>query len=517
MVTYTPNKGYGYPAHGAEVNNWDAFTNAIFTNIDLNVAGQNTVTVSTGVSTYTLAQGDSGTAQYLQQKVTGTLGSNSQLVFPSTDAGGAFLGIWVISNEATGSFTLTAITTSSTNSGIAIAAGGRSLVVSDGTNIWQANNNTVAKVYTYLGNPNGNVAATVATANAGVTDIVWDGTNRVMWMPMITSVATSAVYTSVAPLPTPQGYLTAVSNTPIITSNQTVGTIFYTPFKGGWMTLPSTGGTSYFPYNFSQQSMSLSALGANNIYDAYIAYLSSVGVFGGFSPSWTVGGGSITAGAGARGTGAGSAQISRGSAGFYVNTNAMSLSNGGTTYSVAAGAAMFVGSVYTASAGATTCHLSYGQSRVWGISNAFNKSQVVLRIGDSSTSWTTTSTGAWTYANANSSNSGTFFDCLGEERPSAEFSQNYNPPYIGMSNKQLQNGIGYNSTSGVGFTPWTGDYVAAGANSAILNVAKYEGVPAMGINNLYELEKNQQFTTFGNFAGVPGTEAYNLMTIRWNA
>ena len=512
MVTYTPNKGYAYPAHGAEVNNWDAYTNQIFTDVDLNVGGTNTTAASTATIGITLAQGPGGTAQYLQQRITGTLGANIQLVFLSTDLGGAYGGIWVISNETTGSFTLTAITTSSTNSGVVVAQGGRTTVVSDGTNVNKADSNVVAKVYTYLGNPTGSVAATVATANGGVTDMVWDGTYRQMYMPMITAIATASVYTALAPLPSPQGYLTTVSNTPIINSNQTVSTIYYTPYVGGWTTLPTTGGTSYFPYNFTQLSISMSALGANNIYDAYMAYLSSVGVFCGMSPSWTVGGGSITAGSGARGTGAGSAALTRAGTGMYVNSVAMSLVNGGTTYTVAAGAAQYLGSVYTASAGSVSCLPAYGQSRVWGIWNAFNKNHINISVGDATSSWAYTSSSTTRPSNGSSNNVGTSLCGLAEENIYAEFTQRV---FCQMNSGLVgNNGIGVNSTNSFsGQVGIFGGHNSGGtAESPQFNtISRVNTVPTLGINNYYCLERGISISP-----DFFGTETYMKMTVQWD-
>lgn len=513
MVTYTSNKGYGYPAHGAEVNNWDAFLNAIFTNVDLNVGGTNTTAASSITTNIALAAGDGGTAQYMHQRITGTLSNNVTLTFPSTDLGGAFGGFWIVSNETTGSFSITALTTSSTNSGV-ILPSGRTLIVSDGTNVNYGSNTSIAKFYTYLGNPSSAVAGQAGTSNGSVTDAVWDGTNKRLYVPAVTGVSTGTVYIPVAGFPDPGGYLTPVSNTPIITSDQTVSTIYYTPFISNWITLPSSSGTYFYATQFSQLSLSMSALGANNIYDVYVAYLSSVGTFGGFSPSWTAGGGSISAGSGSRGVGAGSAQITRGTNGQYLNTNAMSIVNGPTTYSVSAGAAVMVGSVYTDAAGTLKCHRSFGTNRIWGISNAYNRQATYLKAGPSG-SWNTTTAVGWRVANNSTANSMVVFSALPEEV--YEFSNNV--AFYVQSNPSVAISIGLNSTitpSGtIGAASGMG--TGSGPNPPVNfgnAIAKYTVLPSNpGINVLYPLE----ITQASGQAFFVGGEGYNNLTAQWRA
>jgi hypothetical protein len=62
--------------------------------------------------------------------------------------------------------------------------------------------------------------------------------------------------------------------------------------------------------------------------------------------------------------------------GILVNANAMATArNGATTYSVAANEGTYVGSLFMdGTNGQITCHTAYGQSRKWGIWNAYNRS-----------------------------------------------------------------------------------------------------------------------------------------------
>ena len=450
-TTFTPNKGYGYPGHGEQVNNWDAFLNQIFTNVDLNVGGTNVTTASSVTTNIALASGDNGTAQYMQQRVTGTQFNNVVMTFPSTDLGGSFGGFWIISNEMTpnstsASFTLTALTTSSTNGGVAVAVGERVLVTSDGTNVNFVNHITAAKINTFLGNPSGSLAATAGTTNGSLTDAVWDAMDKRLYFPTTTSLSSASNYVTIAAPPIAQGYLTPVSNTPIITSDVTASTIFYTPYIGSWTTLISSDGSYVFPYQFSQMPISLSALSGPNIYDVLLAYLSSVGAIVGIGPSWSIGGGSVAPGAGSRGIGAGSAQLGKASNGIIVNTNAMTLVNGSTNYAIGAGCGAYAGSLYLPSAATVVCQKSQGQNRIWSIWNQNNRQTIALQVIDPTGSWFNGSNNVG-YTNGSSANNAIMFSGLPEETYNILFSQTITPTGGGGAAITGGIGVGINSSN----------------------------------------------------------------------
>jgi hypothetical protein len=99
-------------------------------------------------------------------------------------------------------------------------------------------------------------------------------------------------------------------------------------------------------------------------------------------PAWN----SSTAGSCSRGTGAGTTELTR-LAGYWVNNVSMSARNGTTTYSVGANLATYLGSIFIdGTAGQVTCHMSWGQSRKWGVWNAFNRQPLDLKTGDSTAS-----------------------------------------------------------------------------------------------------------------------------------
>lgn len=101
--------------------------------------------------------------------------------------------------------------------------------------------------------------------------------------------------------------------------------------------------------------------------------------------------------------------------GLLVNKVSMTARNGATTYSVGAKSGLLLGSILIdGSAGQVTCHVSYGQSRKWGISNKYNRRCIVLKAGDSTASWNYDTT-TFRPSNNSTANSITIFSGIAEE------------------------------------------------------------------------------------------------------
>lgn len=340
------------------------------------------------------------------------------------------------------------------------------------------------------------------------------GTNVTQGMTVdVLTAATANIGTLITttgfPIPTPQGYLTPLSGTPIITSDSISATIiYYTPFTGNWVAV--NNGSGIVPYQFSQLALTLSASqAASNIYDVFLAYNGGTPVIG-TGPSWAASGGSITAGACSRGTGAGSTAITR-SSGFWVNTNSLSLiyntGSGNVTITVGAGAGIYLGSIYIdGTGGQVSCYRSWGQSRKWGIWNTYNRVPITLLGGDSTASWNY-GTATIRPSNGNTANSFTSFTGLAEELYSFNFYQNV----LGANSvtATLKVGIGYNSTTAFssGFSPVTN---APNGEPAFLTAALPVS-PALGINTITSLETSLN----GGTVTYDGTEASMLLQGTW--
>jgi len=223
------------------------------------------------------------------------------------------------------------------------------------------------------GAPTGSVSGTAGSSGVLPTHY-WDYTNSILYVCTTTGNAASASWTalnassSTPAVPPPQGRLTLVTATPVMTSDQVSKTaVYYTPYNGNLV--PIYNGTSFTPIEFSELTLTLAAQHATNtIYDVFVWSESGVMTIG-TGPAWDT----STAGSGDRGTGASTTEITRIN-GVLVNSVSATMRNSSTTYSVGANLATYVGSILIdGSAGQVTCHTSYGQSRKWSVWNAYNR------------------------------------------------------------------------------------------------------------------------------------------------
>lgn len=371
----------------------------------------------------------------------------------------------------------------------------------------------IAKTVTGSGSPNGSVAGTAGSSSI-LPDFYWDYTNNILYVCTTTGTSSTAVWTAVnassatAAVPPPQGRLTLTSATPVLTSGVTAGTaVYYTPFVGNLV--PIYNGSSMIPTEFSELTLTLSASHAlSTLYDVFVFSNSGVLTLA-TGPAWTV----STAGSCARGTGAATTELTR-VKGLYVNAVSMTGRNGATTYSIGANLATYLGSIFIdGTAGQITCHTAYGQSRKWGVWNAYNRVPIMLKAGDSTGSWAYT-TNTVRAANGSSANSVTIFSGLAEE----PYDLSTTAMLIGTMtvNQTLKGdiGIGYNSTTAtsgkIGHASVINSNAAQHAAQIALE-ANYKTVPALGINVITALE-----TGLGaDVATWNGGENYMLLSAVW--
>ena len=482
----TPNKGYSYPVHGGAVNSWDTDLDVIFNYVDLNVAGPYplTITSTTAAITYNSSYASVGSAattitppsslaQNLFYTYSGTMTNNQDVAFPAAG------GIYVINNTSSGAYDLKAVVSGSTTVNVTVPQGGTNIVVTNGTSMFLANSNVLAtKMKSYFGNPNGNVAGTVAVTNGGSTDFDWDVTNKILYATDTTGTAATTVWEPVAAKLTPQGMLTISTDNdnPIIASNTTSTSVKYVPYNGNWTLL--SDGTTVYPYQFSAMTLTLTASqAANIIYDVFLYYNSGTPVIG-TGPAWSV----STAGSGSRGAGAGTTQISR-LLGIWTNTVAVTLTNSITTYACPASQGVYLGSIFVdTAAGNVTCHTAWGQDRKWGVWNCYNRVPIIMQEGDSTASW---NIAAWRVANGSTSNKITSFCGLPEENIFAEAAISVQAATSVGTAANIA--IGVNSTSSPsGFYPT--NLVFSGAASYRSVPGNYSIAPMIGTNNIYFLE-----------------------------
>lgn len=326
------------------------------------------------------------------------------------------------------------------------------------------------------------------------------------------------------PVTAPQGYLTLTSQTPIIATDVVGGTnVFYTPLLG--FGAPVHNGVSIvstlLPGELSLALTSTQA--ASNIYDVYLAFNSGSPVIG-TGPTWAAGtAGSVAAGSCARGTGAGGAALVR-TQGLWTNAAAMSLTYnkgaGNIVLAVPANQGIYLGSIFIdAIAGQVSAYVSYGQSRKWGVWNAYNRQPIKMQAGDSTASWTYT-TATIRPSNNNTANSLTTFVGLAEEAITNNFSQFVASGAVTPTTQVLadfQLGVGWNSiTAFSGLRGSGGIRVDSGSIDALLQStpsSQYINPPALGINVATSLEtavsiNNASLTWSGTIANMLLTASY---------
>ena len=517
----TNNYGLTQPQVGGDLNTWGGVLNSAVIGVLDTILGANfAVAITTNDVTITASQFQN--AVFI---VSGALTGNRNLIIPLSPNSATLAcgGRFVVINNTTGNYNLTVVTAATASTGIVVPQGATAFLYSDGTNVGYCANGLPGYALASNGNPNKSLAGTAASVNTNA-QFAFDYANSILYICTTTGNAAGAVWTNVvagsAPLPVPQGYLTPTSGTAIIPGDVASATvIYYTPFQGDWAIIHN--GLLLVAYKFSELALTLSASqAANNIYDVFLAWNSGVPVIG-TGPSWAAGsGGSVTAGSCARGTGAGGTALAR-SSGTYVNAASMSLiyntGAGNSTITVAANQGVYLGSLFMdGTAGQVSCYRSWGQSRKWGIWNAYNRNTIALVAGDGTASWnyTTTSIRA---SNGNTANSLTVFSGLAEEIFSTSFKQRIHPAVGAGAVIELQIGIGWNSTSAFSGTIGSVGSITGGGSGTQIPYgnafAQYIAPPALGINVVTCLEYDAQDGGSSNL--MYGTESFMLLQAQY--
>lgn len=346
----------------------------------------------------------------------------------------------------------------------------------------------------------------VTTAAGDVAEAVYLGSGNWRVLNYVPLVGVSVLTTVRVE---PQGYLTLTTLTPIITADVISATsVFYTPYKGNLIQIYN--GTAFVLTTFSELTLALVASHTlSTIYDCFV--INDAGTIRLVTgPAWSVN----TAGACGRGTGAGTTELQRLN-GLLVNHVSMTARYGASTTTVAANQGTYVGSIFIDGvAGQVTCHRSYGQSRKWGVWNAYNRNLIVLQIGDPTASWNNAPT-TWRQSRADATNFGMAFSGLAEESVDAAFSQNILITAAAGNTTTANIGIGVNVTNaltgmmGVAQCALTGGTTTSGMETA---KASATIAPIIGINQVNMIEQAPSGTTNNNYQAA---SANNLMKLVW--
>lgn len=385
----------------------------------------------------------------------------------------------------------------------------------DGVTIWTADpvsgSDTITRPIwsSGSGSPNGVVAGTAGSAGV-LPDVYWDYLNAVQYVCTTSGTTTTAVWAAInasaatPAVPEPQGRLTPTQATPVISADVISATgLYYTPYKGNLV--PIYNGSIMVPTEFTELTLLLASQHAlNQIYDVFV--FSNSGVLTLVTgPAWST----ATAGSGARGSGAGTTQLAR-VKGLWTNAVSMTGRNGSSTFAVGANLGTYLGSIFIdGTAGQVTCHTSYGQSRKFGIWNAYNRKRIVLKGGDGTASWAY-NTATVRPSNNSTANSLSVFAGLPEDGYDLSFIQTIQT--ASSTTTSGKNIIGWNATNAISGTALGSSTNTSAYTFQLPGLAAFNQVPSIGVNVVYALEtaNTNATTTF------MGTEANMLLSAKWD-
>lgn len=291
----------------------------------------------------------------------------------------------------------------------------------------------------------------------------------------------------------PGGYLTLVSGTPQITSDQTAKTVvFYTPDRHAYFPVIKNG--IIRRVFFEEVPIGLtSAHAASSHVDVFGVEINGRGwvVTG---PAWSNAG----TGVGSRGTGGGTTELVRNAAGLLVNKFGIPGLNANGSAFIPPQEGTYLGSLFIdGSNGQVSCHHAFGQTRKWGVWNYWNQRDIVLQAGDSTASWAISNTANYVVINSDANNHVKLFQGFPDSRPSFEFELTISATGGVGKSATASLGIGIDSST---VTSGLVGSVAAGTNAggdfSVSGNARALHTPAAGLG-LFTINALQKATVTG--------------------
>lgn len=245
----------------------------------------------------------------------------------------------------------------------------------------------------------------------------------------------------------PQGRLTLVSATPVMTTTQSAKTsVFYTPYNGAYV--PIYNGSMYVNNTFAELTLALDSNSGHTGYQQsgklfdFFVFLNSSVVTLCTGPAWS----STTA----RGTGAGTTELQLLN-GIWTNKNTLvaKIDATSSTVNVTANQATYLGTMLASADGTCTwvfgARASGGTAASFNLWNCFNRVNVETFIQDTTDNWQY-QTAAWRSANNSAAMRAAFIQGLAEDGFSARYLA-YSFNNSALTNVLRSAGVGYDATN----------------------------------------------------------------------
>jgi len=307
----------------------------------------------------------------------------------------------------------------------------------------------------------------------------------------------------------PQGYLSVAAGTIMPTSDTVSGAIYYVGDKGN--TIPVWNGAEFMVLPFPDSgplSVSTTLDGIHHpngaVFDLFVAVATNPFLVTG--PAWV---------SGAQAPTGGLVRLN----GILVNATQFTGINSGNSFTIPANQGTYLGTIFVSPAGQVTCDYSYGQNRIYGLWNYYNRRKLILRTGDPAGSWVDNGA-AWAVHNAG--NICSMVIGAREEQVRVRLTQRVSA--AGPASTLLsvtstpQIGIGVNGTTGPSGTvgQLSGQLNISGATVGITTggqiIADFTGF-LFGLNTFSALENGGGAT--GTTSTFSGTESFHLLTVEW--
>jgi hypothetical protein len=159
VSTYSPNLGVETPAYGEKANVWGTIVDTVYKTLERAATGTTDLAIAGATTTLVATDGALNDWHYQAFRLTGVLGANSTLNFPTRRK------TYIVTNDTTGAYTMTVKVTGGT--GIVVPQGTTAILVSDATNMTGVVLQPYAANLTTLGSANGTLTAYRETRVAG--------------------------------------------------------------------------------------------------------------------------------------------------------------------------------------------------------------------------------------------------------------------------------------------------------------------------------------------------------------